>query len=188
MAQVSAWEKRMRDAAGRLAKSVNQSSSFAMLTHETTRLGDPENVPEVVEEGVGWWKSLSEPARTHMEVAHAIAAAVIADEEENEEGLREAMQVFSRFISDLSVSLNWRHDGHDYSLHKSHDVNDAKHPLITTMMALTFANYWEQARGTIHLGLCRQCGNLYVKPKHGRKTRYCSGACRQKAYRARQKE
>jgi len=38
-----------------------------------------------------------------------------------------------------------------------------------------------------HLGICHECNRIYLKRKHGTKSRYCSRACGQKAWRERKK-
>ncbi|MGB2982643.1 MAG: hypothetical protein WBC63_02145, partial [Candidatus Bipolaricaulia bacterium] len=65
---------------------------------------------------------------------------------------------------------------------------EEEHPFVTASVALAFFDYWSRHRQIVHLGVCRQCHKVYLKAKHGRKTRYCSAAHRQRAFRERHKE
>ncbi len=127
----------------------------------------------------------------HFAVAQAISRALLADEDEDEDALDAAMSALSKFVKGITVQLEWVKSLGEYRLGREllgGEEEDARHPFVTTVVALSFMEYWERYRDVVRLGVCRQCSRVYVKAKHGRKTRYCSGACRQKAYRERQKE
>jgi len=188
MAELTPWEKKARELAETLAKQADHAVSYAMMTHSSASEEEREGLGPLRLDEPNWWRNLVPTARKHIEVAGAIYRAIRADEDANEEGVRDAMKDLGDFIEGMSVRLSWRPDAGEYRLSRELTSALEDHPFITAGLALSFVEYWERYRDAVHLGVCRQCSRVYVKPKHGRKTRYCSGACRQKAYRARQKE
>jgi len=189
MAKLSEWEKKGREHAQMLADQLNGAPGYAALTHKTEREKDPDGIKPVIVGEPQWWKNLAPRARKHVDAAKSVIAALMADEAEDSAALRKAMNDFSGAVDGLKVMLTWEPSAGEYRLNRAIPGDqEEKYPFPTTVMALGFTTYWERYRGTVQMGVCHQCGTVYVKPKHGRKTRYCSDACRQKAFRERHKE
>jgi len=188
MAELTPWEKKARELAEVLAKQADQALSYAMMVHTSASEEEREKLGPLRLDEPKFWRNLVPAARKHIEVASAVGRAIRADEDGDENGLRDAMKDLGAFVEGMTVRLSWKPDAGEYRLFQEFTSDLEEYPFITAGLALSFAEYWERYRDTVHLGVCRQCSSVYVKPKHGRKTRYCSGACRQKAYRARQKE
>lgn len=188
MAKIEPWEQRIREQAEELAMKLNNAFPYALMLHEDARARDPDHVPVVYPEDASSLSRLVGRARKLLNVGEAINTAIVADEEGDEDALKKAMQVLTEFTEGLAVKLAWvkRVDG--YVLSREHMASEEDYPFLATVLMLGFADYWERYKDIVHLGVCRQCSTVYVKAKHGRKMRYCSRACQQKAYRKRRKE
>ena len=188
MAKIEPWEHKIRQQAKEFARRLNYAPTLAHMTHEQARVKGGDRIPVVYPDEPDWTSKLVGCARKIADVAAAITMAIEADEGENDEVLGDAMKVLADFTEGLSVTLRWVRKFEDYALSREQTAEEEDHPLIATGMMLGFADYWQRDKDIVHLGVCRQCLNVYVKPKHGRKMRYCSRACQQKAYRKRRKE
>jgi len=166
MAYISPWEEKAREHAEELARQVNGAVDYALLVHAKAPEEDRENLAPLRLDESNWWRSLVPAARKHIEVAHAITRAIRADEDEDEKMLSEAMKGLSGFIRGMSVRLSWIRSIEDYRLSQEIMGEEEDHPFVTAALALGFAEYWQQHRDLIHLGVCRQCFRVYVKPKH----------------------
>ena len=99
-----------------------------------------------------------------------------------------AMNVLSGFAEGLKVKLEWISKATGYAFQRVQLPEDAEHPFLAAILMLGFGDYWEHYKEIVHLGICRQCEQVYLTPRHGQKQRYCSRACQQKAYRVRKAE
>ena len=189
LARIEAWEQRIRDQTESLARQLNDAPGYSLLTHHTAHSDKPDAIPPANPDAPNWWKRLVPVARKHFEVFRAITAALIADEDEDEAAIDEAMSQLADFIEGLRVGVEWTKNLGEYRVAMQFGADtEERHPFATTSMVLAFFDYWSRHREIVHLGVCRQCGTVYLKAKHGRKTRYCSSACRQRAFRERHKE
>ena len=192
MAKLQPAEERIRKDLESFVDNLNRVPSIALSTHWMERFQgrrdlpviDPENDPK-------WREKLVEPARKHFKVWEAIVAAIKAEEAEDEKALEEAVEPLRRMIDGTAVTLHTEWQEGQLRLIRRIDPDQEgieEKPFPAFVLADRYLEYLERHRELAHLGVCRQCGEAYLKPKHGRKTRYCSPACRQKAFRRRRAE
>lgn len=187
MAKIEAWEQRIRDEMKMFAFQLNMAEDTALGARYMVQQADPDNVPELDHSDPKWTNCLVEPAQQHMHVAAAIKQAIqVVEEEGSGEQLYEAMKPVIRFTYGLEVTLEW--SVLHYKCRLVRDLtkgNEETHPHYMVALVFWLDDYLGRYRELLHLGVCRHCHSAYLKPKHGKKQRYCSRACQQKAYRVR---
>jgi hypothetical protein len=190
MAKIEPWEQRVRDEMETFVFHLNNADGAALGMHDMAQQADPENVPDVSTSDPKWRSKLIPLARKHLEVASAVKDVIFTLEEEAPgEELHEAMRPIIRFTFGLEVALEWSVLHYQYRLMRDlKEGSEKTHPLETTGLVFALDSYMDRYFDLVHLGICRHCGIAYVKPKHGRKQRYCSRSCQQKAYLARKAE
>ena len=188
MAKIAEWEAEIRETVEGLASQINGGWSLALLEHETRRREDPENVPAINPQDPAWTEKLVPMARRMVDVWSAVVRAIQAEEEGDAAEYERAMRKLSAFIDGMNVKLNWSRGPRGYHLATQHSDDPERYPFAATAWALGFMEYVTVYSPIVHLGVCRQCMTVYLKPKHGQKMRYCSHACAQKAYRKRKKK
>ena len=187
MAKIASWEAEIRSTMESLARHVNRALNLALMEQNHLQQVDPENVPAIDLEDPDWPGKLAPRPKRMVQVWAAIIRAIRAEEEQDAEELEHAMRVLSEFIDGMPVELEWSRGPEGYRLVKRFEGDMERYPMTAATWMLGFADYLTRYSGIVHLGVCRQCDNVYLKPKHGQKMRYCSHACAQKAYRERKK-
>jgi len=196
MAKIEAWEERTREEMEEFARQINSASTYALAVHAFAHEDDPENVPAVDPDDLDDPKILDRlvpAARKHVLISTAIWMVIKAEEDEDSETLQKAMSHVISYTKGMTVTLGWIINESGYRLSRVlepviDEKGEEKHPLVTSSLIFSLDDYLTRYRDIVHLGVCRHCGDVYLKPKHGRKQRYCSRACQQKAYRERKAE
>ena len=188
MAKMELWEKRIRESMEGLARQLNGAPSVAIIEHETAREDDPEHIPPLNFNDPKWRLKLAPKAKKLATVSDCITKAIAAEEEGDEARFDEAMRPIAEFTDGMLVQLEWSKGPRGYQLTREPKSPEEERPFVASVLVVWWAEYLMRYREIVHLGVCRQCGNVYLKPKHGQKQRYCSRACSQKAYRERKKE
>jgi hypothetical protein len=188
MAKIEPWEERIRDEMAEFANQLNNAPQLAMLTHDSARAQDPDHVPEIDWEAPGVIEKLVQPARQLLLVSQS-AKLVIQSVEDDDLALRhKGMKYIVEFSDGMVVRMSWVFSDGQYHMDKVLESPEETHPLVVASLVFGLDNYLNRYRDIVHLGVCRVCRTAYLKPKHGQKMRYCSPACRQKAYRKRHEE
>jgi len=189
MAKIEPWEQRVRDEMGKFAYQVNIAFEIALHIHNMRKRDDPDSVPELdfkdAKKLVG---QLVPPARMLLDIQFAIRTAIRAQEDGDQKAFIEATRPISEFVDGMKVGLQsyWVRD--EIRLSHDHISDEDERPFNAAVLVDWFFEYQMRYKDLVHLGVCRQCNKVHLKPKHGQKMRYCSAACRQKAYRKRKKE
>ncbi len=189
MAKIEAWEQRIRDDIEMFANQANSLFDLIFITHYETPAEDGEEIPNVdVANDPKWPEKLRPMVRDLYDIYLSILRSVVADEDGESEAWREYIQIAADFVDGTEVKL--RAVWHGEELRRSTELH---HETFTkNFVAFTLADwlldYFTRYKDLVHLGVCRVCHKVYLKPKHGQKMRYCSPAHRQKAYRKRKKE
>ncbi len=188
MAKIEPWEQKIRDFMEGFATQVNNLFDFGVFLQSREHENDPEQVPDVDPyNDPKWISKLVTPAKEHVTVWGSIVGSIYQHEEGNSEAFQTAIKPVSDFYSGSKVRLEvvWE----DGQVRLSRQYLGENPQLFTAFApADQFFDYVTRYSDIVHLGVCRLCQQLYVKPKHGQKMRYCSASCRQKAYRQRKKE
>lgn len=188
MAKIEAWEGKVRSHMEQFVREVNDAWQYALHHHSFAHDRDPEHVPALDFNDPKWPETLTEPAKKIIRVGNAIKEATRAEEEGGEGALHKAMEPIIEFTKGTQVELEWAYTHTGYQLQRNYETEEEEHPFYASVLVSSFADYLMRYNTFLHLGVCRQCGKLYLKPKHGQKSRYCSHACGQKAYRERKKK
>jgi hypothetical protein len=190
MAKIEPWEERIRKDMEEFAYQLNIAYALALMWQDMAAQDDLEHVESVDLQTPGFVGKLIKPARDLFIVSQMIKQVIELDEEEqdNPEHRRKVMQPIIDFTNGMQVSLDWTVSQGRYRLNRVLAADDDDHPLQTTYLVFCLDEYLNRYKDLVHLGNCRLCHTIYLKPKHGQKMRYCSAACRQKAYRQRKAE
>jgi len=189
MAKIEPWEQRIRDEMEKFAYQLNIAFSVAIHTHYGRKLDDPDNVPELdFNDTKKFIDQLVPRARKLLEIQSAIRTAIRAQEDGDQKAFSKATKPISVFVDGMTVRLQSYWSADEIRLSHEHISDEDERPFIAAVLVDWFFDYQMRYKDFVHLGACRQCNKVHVKPKHGQKTRYCSAACRQKAYRERKKE
>jgi len=188
MAKIDAWEGKVRAHMNRFARDVNRALGYAIHLHNASHRYDPERVSLLGFDDVKWPEKLAKPAKKIARVSVAIKRAIRAEEDGDQQAFDNAMQPIIELTNRIHVWLEWTRSEGKYQLQRNHEGPEEEYPFYASLLVLDFDDYLRQYNEFLHLGICRQCAKLYLKPKHGAKSRYCSRACGQKAYRERKKE
>ncbi len=190
MAKIESWEERIRGDMAEFAKQTNIAYSVAFAMHADALARDPEHVKVLNFDSPAFIDQMIKPAHDLFVVAE-MARRVIELEEEEQDDLErrhKLMKPIVEFTDGMSVSLEWEFSQGEYKLGRVLAGSDEDHPLVTAYLVFCLDDYLNRYRGLVHLGSCRSCRRVYLKPKHGQKMRYCSPACRQRAYRKRRED
>lgn len=187
MAKLEPWEKRLRAEFRNYVGEVNTCRWLFRYVHETARGKDPSIPDADPDRDPKSAVKLTKFAKQIWDMWTSITDSIRAEEDGDAVAFKEAASPLVDFIDGVKMKLavGWKGD----QLTTSRLMDEApeeKHP-HAAKVADGFIKYEIDHKEVIHLGVCRQCGNVYLKPKHGQKMRYCSGVCRQKAYRERKK-
>ena len=189
MAKIEPWEQRMRDEMEKFSHQLNIAFSVAIRTHYEHKRDDPDNVPDLdFSHPEKFLDQLVPPARKLVEIQSAIRTAIRAQEDGDHKAFSKAAKPISEFVDGMTVRLQSYWSGDEIRLSHEHISDEAKRPFLAFGLVEWFFDYQMRYKDVVHLGVCRQCNMVHLKPKHGQKMRYCSAACRQKAYRERKKE
>jgi len=189
VAKIEAWEERIRSDMMLFSDQLNGALAYARIVHESQRSKDPDSVQALDPEDPKWSEKLVPVAHTHALVSTVIKIIIKAMEDEDQDLIHRAMQKISEFTEGIQVSLQWNLSDGIYRLTRLYDPrNEPEKPFVTASVVFSLADYMGRYKDILELGVCRVCDNVYLKPKHGRKQRYCSRSCQQKAYRERLKE
>ena len=188
MAKITPWEKRIREEMEMLARQLTDALDYVAIIEVQARRAHTENVSPVDFKDPEQLRNLSPPARYAAAVGGSMVRAIRADEEGDKEVFAQHMQVISKFTQGMPVELSWGHDDAGYTLMRELKGTEERYPLVAATWVMLWSDYLERYHDIVHLGVCRQCSKVYLKPKHGQKMRYCSRACGQKAYRERKKK
>jgi len=188
VAKIEGWEQRIRDDMERFAYQLNIAPGIALEMHAAAREEDPENIPEVSPEDSRVFDKLVKPARQHLLISEMVKAVIAAEEEEDTAAVKKAMRPVMEFTEGMTLRPRWVISDNRFRMSRELDAEDDEHPLVAASLVLWLDDYLNRHHGVVHLGVCRSCGAVYLKPKHGRKQRYCSRACQQRAYRERKAE
>lgn len=189
MAKIEPWEQRMRENMQMFADQANGMFDMIFLTHYQTPTQPGEEIPEIdAANDPKWPQKLRELARELYEILSSILRTIKAEEDGDKETFREAAQLSVDFVdgTQVELSISWREDQIQRTrVLKPETTAKSFHAFV---MADWLLDYLTRYKDAVHLGVCRNCTKVYVKPKHGQKMRYCSASCRQKAYRQRKKK
>ena len=189
MAKIEPWEQRIRDDMEKFAHQLNIAFSMAIHTHYMYKEKDPGNVPDLdFNHPEKFLDQLVPPARKLVEIQSAIRTAIRAQEDGDQKAFIKATKPISEFVDGMTVRLQSSWSGDEIRLSYEHISDEAQRPFLAFAPIEWFFDYQMRYKDVVHLGVCRQCNTVHLKPKHGQKMRYCSAACRQKAYRERKKE
>jgi len=188
MNKIDAWESKVRAHMNQFARQVNDALGFAIHHHNASYTQDPKHVSLLAFDDPKWPEKLTKPAKKIARVSIAIKQAIRAEEEGDQQAFDNAMQPIIEFTNGMHVRLEWTRSEGKYQLQRNHEGPEEEYPFYASLLVLDLADYLVQYNEFLHLGICRHCAKLYLKPKHGAKSRYCSRACGQKAYRERKKE
>ncbi|MFC2081572.1 hypothetical protein ACFLR0_00095 [Candidatus Bipolaricaulota bacterium] len=114
--------------------------------------------------------------------------AIHTEEDGDIKAFRRAVQPVSEFYNGCRVRLGVSWQGDEIRVNRDFLEEESEKPFVAFVLADRFFEYITRYKEIVHLGVCRLCGKVYLKPKHGQKSRYCSSSCKQKAYRQRKKE
>ena len=189
MAKIEPWEQRLREWHEEFARQVNNAWPLVFLTHDTARAADPDNVPLLdTENDAKWMDKLVQPARQLLDVSSSIAGSIYAEEEGNIDAFKRAVQPVSDFFNGCRVKLSVSWSQGEIQVNRDFLEDESEKSFVAFVLADWFFEHITRYKDTVHLGVCRLCPKVYVKPKHGQKSRYCSASCKHKAYRKRKKE
>ena len=188
MAKIEPWEQRIRGEMERFVHQLGIAIDMAVHTHYMHQRSDPDNIPELDFRDPSWVGKLVQPARKIIDIQYAIREAIRVEEDGDQDAFGKATKPISEFVDGMMVRLQSVWSGGEIRLSHEHTSDEKERPFVAFVLVEWFFDYEMRYKDVVHLGVCRQCRKAYVKPKHGQKTRYCSPACRQKAYRERKKE
>jgi len=189
MPKLTDWERKVREDLEGFARQVNSAPSMAVMAQMMAHERDPEHVPEVDPGLPGWQERLTPKARKILDVGEAIRAVIRAEEEEDLEALHRAMRPITDISDGLTVKMRWVYGKYGYVFSREVDPNEEeRYPFLAMVPVDNLDTYLNRYNKIARLGVCHFCGKVYVKPKHGQKTRYCSDSCKLKAYRKRKAE
>lgn len=189
MAKIEAWEERIRGDMAEFANQLNIAPPYARIVHDSQRRENPDTIPALDPEDPEWPDKLVPAAKTHLLIATVIKLIIKAMEDEDQDFIHRAMKRISEFTDGIRVSLQWSLNEDTYRITRLYDEeNEPERPFVTATLVFWLDDYMGRYKDLVEIGVCRVCDKVYLKPKHGRKQRYCSRACQQKAYRERAKE
>jgi hypothetical protein len=192
-----ALRQRVRQELRSLARQVNNIVWVTVASHEMQHEIYPERSAALDLDDPTWPEKLTSSEKRAIRIAISIRKAIRAEEEGNEEVREDALKLVQEYVVEkpLWMSLEYR-DATAAVVYSEYDPNipgvpemDENRPFHVSVMVLSFVKYLEWYKEFLgqHLGVCRQCDKVYLKPIHGADSMYCSGACAQKAYRERKK-
>lgn len=188
MAKIEPWEERIRNEMTEFANQLNYGFGLALAWHESARAQDPDHVPAVNREDPRWIDKLTLPARHLFLVSQSAKVVIQSVEDDDLEQRHKGMKYIVGFSDGALVKMRWVFSDGQYHFDKFLETPEETHPFVVASLVFELDKYLNRYRDIVHLGICRVCKTAYLKPKHGQKMRYCSPACRQKAYRKRQDE
>jgi len=189
MAKIEAWEQRIRDEMQSFAYQANGMFDMIFLTHYEPPPEEGEDVPELdVADDPNWPDKLRPSARELYDIFLSILRSIIADEDGNTEAWRKYVQISTSYLEGVQVELSTVWHGDTMKRQNVVKPDTFKKNFQAYVMADWLLNYFTRYKDLVHLGVCRECQKVYLKPKHGQKMRYCTPAHRQAAYRRRKKE
>lgn len=189
MAKIEPWEQRIREDMEKFANQANGMSNLILVTHYETPAQPGEAIPEIDKvNDLEWPKKLRKLAHELFAIQCSIISSIGAQEDTDKETFRQAVKISADVVdgTQVKLSISWRGDQiHRTRVLQPQTTSRSFHAFV---MADWLLEYLTRYKDVVHLGVCRTCSKVYVKPKHGQKMRYCSASCRQKAYRQRKKE
>ena len=198
MAKDSEWKKRVRKDMRQIAALVNDTIWATVAGHNLLQPQYPANYRKLDLKDPSLFDKLTDDEKKTIRMSVAIKDVVRAEEKGDEKARQEALKPIQEYLKDRPVWLVLSAEsGHDFLTFAEQDpakpeiVEEFKgRPYYVSVMVLSFAKYLEWYKEYLgqHLGVCRQCDKVYLKPKYGADSRYCSRACTQKAYRERKME
>jgi len=189
MAKIEPWEQRIRENMQKFADQANGMSNLILVTHYEAPKQPGEEIPEIDKvNDPEWFDKLRTLARELFAIQCSIISSIGAEEDGDKETFRKAVKGSADFVdgTQVELSISWRGD----EIHRTRVLQpeSTEKGFVAFVMADWLLEYLTRYKDAVHLGVCRTCSKVYVKPKHGQKMRYCSASCRQKAYRQRKKE
>jgi hypothetical protein len=189
MAKIEAWEQKIRDDMQMFADQANGMFDMIFVTHYETPPEEGEEIPELdVANDPDWPDKLRPSARELFDILLSILRSIIADEDGNAEAWRKYVQISASYLEGIQVELSTVWQGNTMKRQKTVKPETFKKNFQAYVMADWLLDYFTRYKDVVHLGVCRECQKVYLKPKHGQKMRYCRPAHRQAAYRRRKKE
>jgi hypothetical protein len=189
VAKIEPWEQRLRMSLEQFAYQVNDTWPVMMLTHYNAPGVDPDDIPTLdFENDDNWMDKLVKPARQLFDVWKSIVGCIHAEEERDTDAFNRAVQPLSDFFDGCRVEMSVVWDQGEIRVNRDFLEDESEKSFVAFALADRFLEYVTRQKDIVHLGVCGLCRQVYVKPKHGQKARYCSAACKQKAFRKRRKE
>ena len=189
MAKIEPWEQRIRDDMQTYADQANLMYDMVFVNHYDTPTQEGEEITEIdVANDPNWPDKLRSSAREVYDILLSILRTIVAEEDGDAESWREYVQIAADFLEGVQVELSTVWHGDTMRRQSVVKPETFKKNFQAYVMANWLLDYFTRYKDLVHLGVCRECSKVYVKPKHGQKMRYCSAAHRQAAYRRRKKE
>ena len=195
MAKDTEWKKKVRKEMRQLATLVNDTIWVTVAGHDLLQPQYPAQYRKLDHKDPNLFDKLTDDEKKTIRISLAIKDVVRAEEKGDEQARQEALKPIQEYLQGRPVWLVLSAEsGHDFLTFAEQDpakpeiVEEFKgRPFYASVMVFSFGKYLEWYKEYLgqHLGVCRQCNKVYLKPKHGADSRYCSGACSQKAYRER---
>ena len=193
MGKDTEWKKRVRKEMRQIATLVNDTIWVMVAGHDLLQPQYPANYRKLELKDPSLCDKLTDDEKKTIRLSVAIKDVVRAEEQGDEKARQQALKPIHEYLKDQPVWLVLStRDGHDSLTFTEQDpikpeiVKEFKgRPLYASVMVFSFVKYLEWYKEFLgqHLGVCRQCDKVYLKPKYGADSRYCSRACTQKAYR-----
>lgn len=174
--------ERVRAFVERLNRAPLQVALVQQLAHvrEPDRYADPaivENIPD---------EMYHPGAKDLALVTMIVRKLIVALEQGNQAVLSRAVEQAQDYLDSVLVTPRLTTKGGKIEV-VYQDRTKGKEFLATALL-LEFLTYVQNYAEEIKLGICRHCGKVFVKPKHGAQAIYCSRSCTQKEYRRRKKK
>jgi len=183
---VSGSEQAVRERIQAFVERLNQAPLQALLLQQLAHTREPERYADPIQEENIPEERRHPGARDLALVFTLIRNLVAALDQDDEATLRKAVEGAQGYLEDVVVKP--RLSAEKGTLRVIYKDRTEGREFFATALLLEFLDYVQNYAHDIKLGICRHCGKVFVKPKHGAQAIYCSRSCTQKAYRARKKQ
>jgi hypothetical protein len=187
MKKLAQWERKKREQASAFADRVNGAEAWALDSHEAAVEMEVKGASPIAPGDPKWRAKLLPAEETHLEVAAAVKAYLLAAEAGDQAACGSALDPFGRLLNGRQLEVYVATDGKGHFWRQPRPLKAPGSFPQTEAMVDDFFEYVERTSEFLNLGVCHQCGKVYLKTKQGAKMLYCSRACGQKAYRERQR-
>jgi len=173
----------MREWVEAFVERLNRAPFYALLLQEQAHMRDPTHYADP-KQGTPIPEDKRYPGAVDLAQVTSIVRGLIGalergDKVEIERALKPAQEYLSRVLVQPSLRFE------EGELKVVYEDKTEGREFFATALLLDFLVYLQHYADDVKLGICRHCGKVFVKPKHGAQAVYCSNACKQRAYRER---